>query len=56
MAVVAGGFGSYQEHLGVDNRRKIGALDERVTHLEARIAQLEAKLGDEASHDETVQA
>jgi hypothetical protein len=47
MAVLAGGFGSWQGHLGEDNRRKIRALDERVAHLEARIEQLEAKLGDE---------
>jgi hypothetical protein len=51
MAVVAGGYGSYQEHLGVDNRRKLRALDERVDALEtltrdlaARVAELEAAL------------
>jgi hypothetical protein len=51
MAQLAGGFGSYQEHLGEDNRRKIQALDERVDALEtltrdlaARVAELEAAL------------
>jgi BMFP domain-containing protein YqiC len=48
MAQLAGGYGSWQDHLGEDNRRKIRALDDRVAHLEARIAQLEAKLGDQA--------
>jgi BMFP domain-containing protein YqiC len=47
MAVVAGGYGSWQNHVGEDNRRKLRALDERVAHLEDRIEQLEAKLGDE---------
>jgi hypothetical protein len=48
MAVLAGGYGSWQDHVGEDNRRKLRALDERVAHLVARIEQLEAKLGDEA--------
>jgi hypothetical protein len=48
MAVLAGGYGSWQDHVGEDNRRKIRALDDRIAHLEARIEQLEAKLGDEA--------
>jgi BMFP domain-containing protein YqiC len=55
MAVLAGGTGSWQDHVNEDGRRKIRALDERVAHLEARIAQLEAKLGDEAGHDESGQ-
>jgi BMFP domain-containing protein YqiC len=48
MAVLAGGTGSWQHHVNEDGRRKIRALDDRVAHLEARIEQLEAKLGDEA--------
>jgi hypothetical protein len=55
MALLAGGYGSYQEYLGEENQRKLWALDERIAHLEARIEQLEAKLGDEAGHDETGQ-
>jgi BMFP domain-containing protein YqiC len=56
MAVLAGGFGSYQEHLGVDNRRKNHALTKRVDELETltktltkRVAELEAAL---KAHDE----
>jgi BMFP domain-containing protein YqiC len=48
MAVLAGGYGNWQDHVGEDNRRKIRVLDERVAHLEARIEQLEAKFADEA--------
>jgi BMFP domain-containing protein YqiC len=51
MAVLAGGFGSYQEHLGVDNRRKNHALTKRVDELETlmqtltrRVTELEAAL------------
>jgi BMFP domain-containing protein YqiC len=51
MAQLAGGFGSYQEHLGIDNRRKNHALTKRVDELETltqrlteRVAELEAAL------------
>jgi hypothetical protein len=49
MAVVAGGFGSYQEHLGVDNRRKIRALDDRVDALETLTRDLAARVADLAA-------
>jgi chromosome segregation ATPase len=54
MAVLAGGYGSWQHHVGEDNRRKIRALEKRVTHLEARIDQLEAKVGDDAGPVEPI--
>jgi hypothetical protein len=51
MAVLAGGYGSWQDHVGEDNRRKIRALVDRVDALETltrdlavRVAELEAAL------------
>jgi BMFP domain-containing protein YqiC len=61
MAQLAGGFGSYQEHLGIDNRRKNNALTKRVDELEtlarnlaARVAELEAALEARDEADELV--
>jgi hypothetical protein len=48
MAVLAGGFGSWQGHLGEDNRRKIRALEKRVAELEAVVAALRAVADDAA--------
>jgi BMFP domain-containing protein YqiC len=52
MAVYTG-FGSWQNHVNEDARRKIRALEDRVAHLEARIEQLEAKLADETAGEQT---
>jgi hypothetical protein len=61
MAVVAGGYGSWQHHVGEDNRRKIRALEGRVDGLEtltrdlaARVAELEAALKARDEADATV--
>jgi BMFP domain-containing protein YqiC len=60
MAQLAGGFGSYQEHLGIDNRRKNHALTKRVDELEtltrslaARVAELETALKARDEADDT---
>jgi BMFP domain-containing protein YqiC len=50
MAVLAGGFGSWQDHVGEDNRRKLRALEKRVAELEAVVAALRA-VADEAAHE-----
>jgi BMFP domain-containing protein YqiC len=54
MAVLAGGYGSWQHHVNEDGRRKRRALEDRVAHLEARIDQLEAKLADDAGPVEPI--
>jgi BMFP domain-containing protein YqiC len=46
MAVLAGGYGSWQHHVGEDNRRKIRALEKRVAELEAAVAALRAVADD----------
>jgi hypothetical protein len=51
MAVLAGGYGSWQHHVGEDNRRKIRALEKRVAELEAAVAALRAVAVDTMAQD-----
>jgi BMFP domain-containing protein YqiC len=54
MAQLAGGYGSWQDHAAMDARCKNQALAERVTRLEAQVAELQAALKARDEADATV--